>query len=134
MLGQAQNAGRALLDRALADTGLSYGHWVTLKLAADSPDGITRANLTTEVADITKVPPDEAEAFITDLTTQFLLTDQPPITPTPAGASLYAKITSELQEIASRIYDQPTEDLLTAARVITTITARANAELAKDRR
>ena len=45
---------------------------------------------------------------------------------------LYEQITAETSEISARIYaDIPAEDLATAGRVLTLVTERANAELAR---
>ncbi len=49
---------------------------------------------------------------------------------TSAGQARFAEIRGALEEITSRLFDFPAEDLATAGRVLAVVTARANAELA----
>ena len=50
---------------------------------------------------------------------------------TDAGQARYQQIRTAIGDITARLYgDLPADDLATTGRVLTTITARANAELA----
>jgi hypothetical protein len=40
ILGRAENAHRALLERVLAGTGVSYGGWIALSIAAGGNDPV----------------------------------------------------------------------------------------------
>ena len=139
ILGLAGNASRALLERALTSSDLTYGHWVTLKLAADNAPTVDRAALTGQAADGVKVTPEQASACIADLTTRDLLAttpgEQSRVGLTPTGQALYTRLSAELAPVTARVYrDLPPDDLATAGRVLTTITTRINAELDNERR
>ncbi len=139
ILGLAGNASRALLERALTSSDLTYGQWVTLKLAADNAPTVDRAALTDQVADGVKATPEQALACIADLTTRDLLASAPGeqsrVGLTPAGQALYTRLSAELAPVTTRVYrDLPPDDLATAGRVLTMITTRINAELDNERR
>jgi hypothetical protein len=52
---------------------------------------------------------------------------------TPAGQEHFGQIRGQVDEITSRLFDFPAEDLATAGRVLSIVTERANAEIAKAR-
>jgi hypothetical protein len=134
ILSQAANATRALLERTLADTGLTYGHWATLRLTVDNP-AIAREHLAGKLVNALKVTPDQASALIADLTTRDLLADQPHVRLSATGQATYDQLSTEVSTLTAHIYrDLPADDLATAGRLLTTITARANAELSGQRR
>jgi hypothetical protein len=76
-----------------------------------------------------------AQAAITELTTAQLLEDRPGgasrIGLTDSGQARYRQIRTAVDQVVTRAYrDIPADDLATAARVLTLITARLNAETA----
>jgi hypothetical protein len=53
------------------------------------------------------------------------------VKPTDAGQQLHRQIRTAVSQITQRLWgDLPAEDLATAGRVLSTVLARANAELA----
>jgi hypothetical protein len=135
LLGQAENAHRALLGRFLAGTGVAYQHWVALTLVASSGAAIDRDALVSRVNGALKVDQAAALATIADLTAGELLETLPGhgngIGLTEAGGSLYRETRSAIDEVIGRVYgDIPADDLATAGRVLALVTARVNAELA----
>lgn len=138
LLGQTEKAANALLDRLLAEPGLTEPQWVTLSITVMGDGGLDRAQLIDRVAGALKVSEGEAHARITELAAAQLL-DVPddgraPVNLTDAGAQLHTRIRAEVTEITQRLWgDVPAEELATAGRVLSTVLARANAELAADR-
>lgn len=135
VLGQAENAHRALLGRFLAGTGNTYHHWIALTLTAVSGAAIDRDSLVSRMTDVLKIPDAAAVETIADLTAAQLLRtlpgDGPRVGLTDAGQAWYREIRSAIDEVMGRVYgDIPADDLATAGRVLTLITARVNAELA----
>ena len=136
VIGQAEKALNAILDRLLAGTGLTEPQWVTLTLTAASGGTTGRDQLVGRVAGALKVSQEAAQEHITELTAVQLLHDAPagdgsPVQLTEAGQQLYSQVRTTVTQITQRLWgDLPAEDLATAARVLSTVTARANAELA----
>ena len=135
ILGQTEKALNAILDRELAGTGLTEPQWVTLTLTVMSGGTVERDQLVDRVAGALKVSVAEAQARVAELAAAGLL--QAPegegsrVTLTHAGRQLHAGIGAALTPITQRMWgDLPAEDLATAGRVLSTILARANAELA----
>jgi hypothetical protein len=52
IIGQAENALRALLERTLAGTGLAYRHWVALSVIAGSEAPADENELAVRVEDV----------------------------------------------------------------------------------
>jgi hypothetical protein len=123
VIGQAERATRAVLDRLLARYDTPFEQWVALNLTAGSgpvPAGELAARL--------RIPPEDGAAALAALTADGLLTGAGELT--AAGRDRHAEITAGLTEITDRLYgDLPADDLAVAGRVLTVITARASAEL-----
>jgi hypothetical protein len=136
VLGQTEKALNAILDRQLAGTGLTEPQWVTLTLTVTVANGgtVDRDQLIGRVAGALKVSEAEAEAHIAELAAAQLVQaggGEGSLTVTDAGQQLHGQIRSAVTEITQRLWgDLPSEDLATAGRVLTTVLARANAELA----
>ena len=135
VLGQTEKALNAILDRQLAGTGLTEPQWVTLTLTAASGGSVDRDELTSRVTGALKVSDAEAQARITELAAAQLLQsadgEGSPVKLTDAGQQLHGQIRTAVTEIVQRMWgDLPVEDLSTAGRVLNTILARANVELA----
>ncbi|MCW2913706.1 MAG: hypothetical protein JWN52_1774 [Actinomycetia bacterium] len=131
ILGQAEMAHKPFLERILAPTGTTMNQWVALKLTAVSGGAADRDQLINRIAGALKIDDAAVLAVIAELTTAELLTDLPgqKLGFTDAGQALYQQINSATGEIIARVYgDIPVEDLTTAARVLTIITDRLNAE------
>jgi len=136
LLGQTEKAANAILDRLLAEPGLSEPQWVTLSITAASGGSLGRGQLIERVADALKVSDDEAQERITELAAQRLVhdagdDDATTVTVTDRGQRVHGQIRAAVTEITERLWgDLPVDDLATAGRVLDTVLARANAELA----
>ncbi|MDJ0347409.1 hypothetical protein QMK19_40495 [Streptomyces sp. H10-C2] len=135
IIGQVENAHKALMARVLAGTGTTFFHWVALKLTAVSGGAIDRDQLVGRIAGALKIEDAAALAAIAELDGAQLLRTEPGegfrVALTDSGQARYRRFSTAVDEIMARVYSDISEgDLATAARVLTLITARANAELA----
>jgi DNA-binding MarR family transcriptional regulator len=134
ILGQAENAHRALLERVLAGSGVTYGGWIALSIAARG-GGSSRAQVLERISGALKVDRDSAEEILAELAAANLLEpmadDESPLTLAAMGEELHRRARGEIADIISRVYsDIPPEDLEMAGRVLVALTARAESELA----
>jgi DNA-binding MarR family transcriptional regulator len=137
VIGQTEKALNAILDRQLAGTGLTEPQWVTLTLTAAGGGAVDRDQLTDRLAGALKVGAADAQARISELAAAQLLHapagDAGPVRLTDRGQQLHHQIRTAVTQITQRMWgDLPPEDLATAGRVLSTVLARANAELAGD--
>ena len=133
IIGQAENALRAILNRALARTGGStYQHWVALNLTAAGGGAIDRDQLVGRLTAALKIDDAAAQATIAELTAAHLLRDHGSrIEFTDTGQARYRQIRTDLDQTNTRLFGElSADDLATVGRVLTVITDRANAELA----
>ncbi|GAA1964712.1 MarR family transcriptional regulator [Catenulispora subtropica] len=131
ILGQAENAHRALLEKVLAGTGLDYPAWVALKLASVGPTG-TGDQLAARVAAATKLDTAKVTAALDAVIAAGLLESRDgELTPTASGDDLHRDLSATIATTLGRVYGQVSaEDLAVAGRVLATVTAGVNAELA----
>ena len=134
LLGQTEKTLNAILDRELAATGLTEPEWVTLVLTVAIGETIERDQLIGRVADAVKVGEAEAQTRVDKLTVAGLLQvgdgENSPVQVTDAGRHLHGQIRGAIAPITERLWgDLPAVDLATAGRVLSTVLARANAEL-----
>jgi DNA-binding MarR family transcriptional regulator len=135
IIGQTEKALNAILNRQLAGTGLTEPQWVILTLTVMSGGAIDHDELTDRVAGVLKVSEAEAQARIAELAAAQLL-EVPdgggsPVKVTDAGQQLHARVRTTVTDITQRLWgDLPADELATAGRVLSTVLARANAELA----
>ena len=134
VLGEAERATRAVLDRLLTPRGLTFHHWVVLNIAGAGP--VERDQLVARMTHMLKIDRPTALEAITELTSRGLVEAVPSgeepavVTLTDAGQARHGEARTAANEITTRLYgDLPADDLATAGRVLTVITARANAEL-----
>jgi hypothetical protein len=132
VLGEAAHATRALLDRVLADTGTTFHQSVVLNATIAGGGTAPRAAIVARMVGALKIDAATAESTIAVLTAEGLVeTDGTSIALTDAGRARHDAIRVPLLAVTTRLYaDLPADDLTTAGRVLATITARANAELA----
>ena len=129
-IGLAENALRALLNKALQHTGLDYHRWVALKLVADGQWPIAVTTLIGQLKDFLKMDEASALAAINDLRTEGLVETGDRISTTLRGRSLYERLCDETGEISRQIYaGLDPDDLAATHRVLSVITARANSLL-----
>ena len=135
VIGQAEKTLNAILGRELAGTGLTEPQWVILTLAVTGGGAADRDRFTSMVADALKISEAEAKARVADMVTaqQLNITGQgSAVTVTGTAQQLHSRIRAAITEITQQLWgDLPAEDLATAGRVLTIITERANAELAR---
>ena len=133
ILGKAESAHRALLDRVLDGTGITYHQWVALNLTLGA-DAIERDQLMGRMSGALKIGDASALTAMVDLIAAGLLEEQPGdsagIRITDDGRKLHSAIRSKVGEIVARLYrDIPADDLATAGRVLVAVTAAADVEL-----
>jgi len=134
-IGQAERATRAVFDRLLAETGTTFLNWVVINLTADVDGPVDQPTLVNKAAASLPLPHAAvADAVHTLVTTDVLTTvngDPDLLDLSATGRATFEEITAGIAAIAARLYgDLPHDDLVTAQRVLTTVTERADAELA----
>lgn len=125
VLGRAHYAARAVLERELARMDLTFQQSLALNAIAGGEDVIALLTGTLKV--------DEAAVLgvIAELVDAGLVTEMPRPLLTDAGRAARSRIDEAAGGITARLYgDIPSADLAVAARVLTLVTQRANAELA----
>jgi DNA-binding MarR family transcriptional regulator len=130
LLGQTEKTLNALLARLLADR-VSEPEWVTLVLAAAA--GPSRAAVIARVASALRVSQETAAGHLARLAAGGLVTGTAgsQVALTDSGAALLGSVRAGTGEITGRLWgDLPRADLDAAGRVLSTILARADAELA----
>lgn len=135
VIGQAEYATRAVLDRLLARMDTTFHQWVALNLTAVSGGTLSSAELIGRTTGALKIDESAVNATIAGLAASELLEllpgERPRVRLTEAGQARYQQIRAALNDLTQRLYgDLPAEDLVVAGRVLFVITARANAELA----
>lgn len=135
VIGQAHYATRAVLERLLATTGTSFHQCVALNATADGDGTVEHRWLADRMTATLKIDAAVAESTLFELVSAGLLAELPGdgqrLTLTAAGRELRRTTSAGTAEIAARLYaDLPAEDLAAAGRVLSVVTARANALLA----
>jgi hypothetical protein len=108
---------------------------VALSLTAAAGGTVEHHQLATRLTGALKIDDTAALRAIAELTTTGMLAELPgerhQVGLTDAAQARYGEIRSAVDEVIGRVYrDIPTDDLATAGRVLTLITARLNAETA----
>jgi DNA-binding MarR family transcriptional regulator len=135
VIGLAHYATRAVLEHRLARIGTTFLQSVALNVITDSGGTVDRDQLIGRITGALKIDESAALATIAELTASKLLETLPgeetAVRLTDAGQALHRQIRTDVGEITARLYhDLPADDLAAASRVLTVLTARANAELA----
>ena len=130
-IGQAHYATRALLERALTDAGIDFPQSVTLNLLGGNDSPMTSEDLRARLVHGLKITEDDARAVEAGVRARSLVVGaEAGLVLTPAGSALFHQVAASIAEITEILYGGlPTEELITARRVLSTITARANAAL-----
>jgi DNA-binding MarR family transcriptional regulator len=136
VVGQAEKAHSAILYRALAGTTVDEKQWITLSLAVADGGAIGRTELVTRVAGAAKFDSSLVQMAVEALIRAGLVENRPEggeqFTVTDAGRALVENVRATTNTVVARAYrDIPPDDLATAARVLTVITARLTDELAE---
>ncbi|MEU2248383.1 hypothetical protein [Streptomyces sp. NPDC019224] len=134
VIGMAHYATRALAERLLPQ-GTTFHQSLALN-AADAAGGtIERGALTERLTGAVKLDLPAAERTVAELTSAGLLEERPGDRPllelAPVGEALVQTYKAGVADITAALYgDLPPEDLAAAGRVLTEVTARADAMLA----
>ena len=131
----AANATRALLDALLAERETTFHSWVILNYTATSGGSVRREAVLARLESALKIDTARASAAIDEAASVGLATlDDDQLGLTPEGTTRFEQIRAGSAAIVERLYaDLPVEDQLTTRRILTTVTERANAELAGER-
>lgn len=135
LVGQAESAFGAILDRELAGTGLSAPQWITLSVALAGGGTVERGQLVERVARARRVDSPEVQAYVDDLIAAQLVQatgeTAGPVTVTEAGRQLHRRVSTAVTDVTRRLWgDLAAEDLAAAARVLSAVLVRAEQELA----
>lgn len=130
LIGQTEKAMNAILVRLLAGA-VTEPQWVTLVLAARSAGSAGRDQFSGRVAQALQVDQTTAADHIGQLAAKGLVsTDADAITPTEAGQRLLNRVRGQTGEIIQRLWgDLPAADHEATLRMLSTVLARAQAEL-----
>jgi DNA-binding MarR family transcriptional regulator len=129
----AANATRALLDSLLAETETTFHQWVILNFAGSGGGSVARDAVVARMQSALKVDVATASAAVDEVVALGLaMTEEDRLILTPDGAERYEQIRAGSAAIVERLYaGLPIEDLFTTRRILTTVTERANGELAR---
>jgi hypothetical protein len=132
ILGQTEKALNAILARRLDGTGLTEPLWVALNVTLAGGGTLDRDELAGSVAGVLRVSEAQAQARVAELIAARLVQDEgSAVTLTDSGRRLYGEIRADVTRITERLWgDLPAEHLEVAGRVLGTVLARADAELA----
>jgi hypothetical protein len=126
VIGETEKTLNAFLGRLLAGTGVAEPQWVILSVAITGGGSITPQ----QAASALKITEPQARDQLGQLTAAGYLTDG--TSATQRARDLFTRVRAATREITERLWgDLPAEDLATAGRVLSIITERANAELAR---
>jgi hypothetical protein len=131
IIGQAEKATRAVLDRLLDAAGTTFHQWVVVNLVGG--EAITaEAETVARLVHGLKIDEDAARRAVGDALALGLVTvEGGEVALTAEGATRYRKLRAAIDGVTARLYgDLPVDDLQTAARILTVVTERANAEFA----
>ena len=131
VIGQAESALGALLEPLLAGAGITFQQWLVLAVTAASGGRADRGQLVARIAGARKVDGTLVESAIAELTAAGLATATGPLALTDAGRNVYGRVRGAIDELNAELFAFPPDDLATAGRVLSIVTARANAVLAR---
>ena len=131
-IGETESALNGILFKVLGDSGLDELGWVAMRLVSLMPPPVAAAALTAQLRNSKKVDEARATAVLADLEARGLVQRiDGNISTTPGGARRFEDLSGEIGKFTAQMWDGlDSADLTTAARVLTTITQRANALLA----
>ncbi|MFE7796810.1 hypothetical protein [Nocardia sp. NPDC057440] len=132
VLGQAENAHRAMLDEILRGPGMTYHQWVGLTVAATAGEQVPLEQLIGRLTGALKTDNGTVRTTLAELTVDGLIDqDSTTVRVTDLGRIRFATIRSDIEAAMQQAYaDIPAADLDTAGRVLAQVTAQLNAVLA----
>lgn len=130
VIGQAERATRAVLDRLLATHDLPFETSVALNLLDGAGGREPSDELITRMLDGLRIPEVDVWAAVDDARRRGLVAGTDVLELTGDGRQLFDDLQAGIAAITGRLYaDLPAPDLEVAARILLTITDRAKAEL-----
>jgi hypothetical protein len=103
-----------------------------LTVTAAAGDGLDRDELVARITGARKIGAEQVEAAVSELANAGLVLDQPRVSLTEAGQARDREIRAALNDVTGRLFrDLSPEDLATAGRVLSIVTTRCDAELAR---
>jgi DNA-binding MarR family transcriptional regulator len=129
IIGMAEKAHSAILRKILKGTSLDEPQWITLQMALGAGESIGRPDLVEGVARAARFDPPVVEAAIAALIDASLMEKVPGdagrLAVTDAGRALVSTLRGKVSEQINDAYGSiDPEDLATAARVLTAVTAK----------
>jgi hypothetical protein len=131
VIGQAESALGALLEPLLADAGITFQQWLVLTVTAASGGSTDRGQLVARISGARKVDGTAVESAIAELGAAGMTTATGPLALTDSGRHVYQLIRGAVEELNAELFAFAPEDLATAGRVLSVVTERANAVLAR---
>ncbi|MFG1843102.1 MarR family winged helix-turn-helix transcriptional regulator [Micromonospora sp. NPDC049175] len=134
VIGQAHYATRALLERATEPLGVTFHQVLALNVLAQGP--VEAAHLTHRVTSTLKVDESAVHKVVDQLVDAGLAqvdgaAPDSLVSLTDTGRATQRGVAAAVADLTARLYaDLPADEAATAARVLTVVTHRANAELA----
>jgi hypothetical protein len=133
LIGRTEKTLSAILDRQLQGTGLDERLWVTLTVTATAGP-LTHDALIERIANVFKRDQNDARQLLAALLAAGLLEQgerSASIAVSGAGRRLVEQLRDQIGTITTRLWgDLPPADLATTGRVLATVLARAEAEVA----
>ncbi|MFI9585242.1 MarR family winged helix-turn-helix transcriptional regulator [Streptomyces sp. NPDC052236] len=134
VIAQAHYATRAVMESWLARAGVTFHQALALNAIVANGAAIEQDRLVARLTSTARIDESFVLRTIADMTAAGLLEPQPGdelrLDLTDAGRSLQERIAKDIADAAGRLYVGFSDDeLATASRVLTLVTARANAEL-----
>lgn len=143
VIGQTESALGAILDPILSKAGTTFIQWLVLTVTTGSGGAANTDQLAGRISSARKIHGSEVRAAIGELADAGLLTVSAPgtfaespsasaqVRLTEAGHERFRRIRGSVEAVTARLFaDLPADDLETTGRVLSIVTARANAELA----
>lgn len=133
-IGRTERTLRALMDQVLAGTGGTFHQWVALNFTAVNGESIDRGQLIAGLANALQTDDTAAEATIAEMVDERLLltASGSVVALSDAGRERYARIRAAIDQTTAPLFaDIPADDLATARRVLTTISERADTQIAR---
>lgn len=137
VIGQAESALGAILDPLLEQAKMTFSQWLVLVITSVSGGSVSRDQLVRRITTGRKVPDSDVLGAVDDLVlagaAEVVSGAVPTVRLTPVGQERFGQVRGQVDQITRRLFDLPAEDLATAGRVLTIVTERANAEIARAR-
>ena len=134
IVGQLEKRHQAILKKVLAGTSLDEEQWITVQVALGAGKSIGRNELVGRVSGAATYEPAAVEAAIAGLAKASLVEELPgtdsQLAVTSRGRELVSTLRARVQDLIGPAYSSVApEDLATAGKVVTAITARLTAAL-----